>query len=169
MNVIFTIALVVLCILVSIQIVYSYTMYSTFNCPECPKCPEYNKQDCIPSNELVRKYIISNFTELIEQEVNEIDFLKNNVIFSNNYIVNYQLDSATFFNKIKNNLVGGKKNFINENLIYVQFTDEIKYNEFIEKYSLGTFPSPLIYFKNSNMLFGKIGDKWKILIDVTKF
>ena len=169
MSVIFTVALVVLCILVSFQIVYSYMMYSTFNCPECPKCPEYNKEACIPSNDLLRNYILVNFTELLEQQVNEIDFLKNNVIFSNNYIVNYQLDSATFINKIKENLIGGRKNFVSENLIYVQFTDDTKYIEFTNKYALDAFPSPLIYFKGSNMLFGKIGNDWKILIDVAKF
>ena len=49
-------------------------MYSTFNCPECPKCPEYNKEACIPSNDLLRNYILVNFTELLEQQVNEIDF-----------------------------------------------------------------------------------------------
>ena len=43
-------------------------------------------------------------------------------------------------------------------------TYDTKYIEFTNKYALDAFPSPLIYFKGSNMLFGKIGDKWNLLL-----
>ena len=168
MDTIFTILLFILCVLVSVQIIYSYFTFSSFSCPACPDCPAVNLDGKAPSNDNLRLYIVSKFIDVIDEDLNTINYIKDNVIFSDNYLINYQQDAQNFIEKIKNDLITNKSNISTINLKYVQFIEQENITKFMLKYNLSKFPSPLIYFKGSNLLFGFIDNEWKILIDVSK-
>ena len=96
------ITLFILCILVSVQIIYSYISFNSVTCPDCPTCPEIEINDQIPSNEYLTLYLKKNYIDIINDNLDSINYIKTNVIFSDNYVVNYQLDSESYINKIKN-------------------------------------------------------------------
>lgn len=163
------ITLFILCILVSVQIIYSYISFNSFTCPDCPSCPEIQVNEQIPSNEYLTLYLKKNYIDVINDNIDSINYLKTNVIFSDNYVVNYQFDSETYINKIKNEFLNNKDKYISPNIRYVQYTDQNNISSFLTKYNLGTVPTPTIYFLGTNLVFAHIDKQWKILIDTSKF
>ena len=62
-----------------------------------------------------------------------------------------------------------KSNFTEENLIYVQSTNEAAKQELMTRFNIIKYPTPLIYFKdNAAILFAHLDFEWKILIDITQ-
>tara|TARA_X000000950_G_C13690984_1_gene568046 strand:+ start:293 stop:802 length:510 start_codon:yes stop_codon:yes gene_type:complete len=163
------ITLFILCILVSVQIIYSYISFNSFTCPDCPTCPEIEINDQIPSNEYLTLYLKKNYIDVINDNLDSINYIKTNVIFSDNYVVNYQLDSESYINKIKNEFENNKEKYISPNIRYVQYTDQGNISSFLSKYNLGAVPTPTVYYKGTNLVFAYIVSQWKILIDTAKF
>lgn len=161
----------IILVLVIIHLVYSYLTYSKFNCPDCPECPtSIEKEEIIPNNKYVINYIYNYFFKNLNDDTNNIEYLKNYIIFPNNYIVKFDLDAESIINNIKKDLELNIK-FDETKLKYIQSFDSEKIKQFNQQYSLTEYPSPLIKFEDSNLLFGFIKEKnkWMILLDVTKF
>ena len=73
----------IILIIVIIHLVYSYMSYSKFNCPDCPECPtSIEKEDVIPNNKYIINYIYNYFFKNLNDDTNNIEYLKNNVNFS---------------------------------------------------------------------------------------
>lgn len=161
----------ILTLLIFFQIIYSYITFSTFSCPDCPECPTNDEKDnIVPSDKVLTNYIINKFIDQINDDIKSIDFLKENVLFANNYQVNFNLDSESIMSKIRNEIDNEDIEFNYENLRYIQTNDSNKKDKFNKQYALLEYPSPLIYFQGSNMLFAYLNnkEKWMILLDVTK-
>jgi hypothetical protein len=162
----------VLCLLILFQVIYSYITFSSFSCPDCPECPacDEKKEDIVPTNKVLTNYIVNKFIDQIDDDTKSIDFLKQYVLFANNYKVNFELDAESIMSKIRKEVDDPAIQFIEKNLRYIQSTDAIKKDQFNKQYALNEYPSPLIYFEGSNILFGYLNDKekWMILLDVTK-
>lgn len=161
----------VLCLLILFQVIYSYITFSSFSCPDCPECPTCEeKDDIIPTNKLLSNYIVNNFIDSVNDDTKSIDFLKQNVLFANNYKVNFDLDAESIMSKIRKEVDDPSIQFIDKNLRYIQSSDKEKKDKFNKQYGLVEYPSPLIYFEGSNILFGYLNnkEKWMILLDVTK-
>lgn len=161
----------ILCFLIIIQLIYSYLTFSSFSCPDCPECPENIENELtIPSNEYTINYLNKHFLD-IDDDIKSIDFLKSNVLFADNYIVNFEQDAESVMTKIREEVDNKDKIFNNKNLKYVQSSDEDKKNKFNKQYNINEYPSPLIYFEGSKLLFGylKSINNWKILIDIGKY
>ena len=164
------IILVILTSLIFFQIIYSYITFSTFSCPDCPECPTYEKDTIVPSDKVLTNYIINKFIDQIDDDTKSIDFLKENVLFANNYQVNFNLDSESIMGKIRSEIENEDIEYNLENLRYIQTNDSNKKDKFNKQYALLEYPSPLIYFEGSNLLFAYLNnkEKWMILLDVTK-
>lgn len=161
----------IILLLIIIHLVYSYMTYSKFSCPDCPECPvNIEKEEITPNNKYIINYIYNYFFKNLNDDTNNIEYLKNNVIFPNNYIVKFDLDAESIINNIKKDLELNIK-FDDTKLRYIQSFDTSKIKAFNDQYSLIEYPSPLIKFEDSNLLFGFIQNqnKWMILLDVTKF
>jgi len=161
--------LIILCFLVLFQLIYSYITFTSFTCPECPECPILKDELIPPSNQYFVNYINKNFVEKVDDDIKSIDFLKKNILFANNYQVNFQLDAESVMSKIRNEFQNNNQNFTKGKLKYIQSTDAVKIKQFNDQYKIENYPSPLIYFEGSNLLFGFIENKWKILIDISKY
>ena len=156
-------------IITLVQLVFTYQTFKKFDCPDCPECPSLEDQEVL-SNQSFVAYLKRHFINKLDDDVKSIDYLKFNVIFANNYIVNYEADAESIMSKIRNEFETNKSKYNAENLIYVQTTDESAKNQFLEKFNLTNYPTPLIYFNNyQKILFGHIDYEWKMLIDVTQF
>jgi hypothetical protein len=161
----------VLCLLILFQIVYSYISFSSFSCPDCPECPSCDEKDySIPSDKYLSNYILNNFIDIIDDDTKSIDFLKDNVLFANNFKVNFDLDAESIMSKIRKEVDNQTIQFTAKNLKYIQSNDSIKKDTFNKQYGIPEYPAPLVYFEGSNILFGYLKDKekWTILLDVTK-
>ena len=112
--------------------------------------------------------MLINIIDNIDFDTKSIDFLKENVLFANNY---KYLDAESIMSKIRKEVDDPAIQFIQKNLRYIQSSDSVKKDKFNKQYALNEYPSPLIYFEGSNILFGYLNDKekWMILLDVTKF
>ena len=163
-----TLALCIVIIIVAVQLTYSYLTLSKLTCPDCPECPTYDDRAEIPSTQSIVTYINNKFIVSLTDDVNSINYLKFNVIFANNYIINFQAEAESVISKIRNEFENKKTLFTADNLVYVQSNDENTRNKFILNYNLPQYPTPLIYFNDSNLLFGNIQNEWKILLDITK-
>lgn len=160
----------ILCCLILFNIVYSYITFSSFSCPDCPECPTIQDvEPPTPNNKYLSNYILNNFVEKINDDLKSIDFLKENVLFANNFKVSFELDAESIMAKIKKD-IEDKTKFSSNKIIYIQSTDQAKKDAFIKQYNLNEYPAPLIYFEGSNLLFGYLDykNKWMIMIDVTK-
>lgn len=165
MNIISEIIITLTLIIVITQFIYSFF----YNKIECPEFPEIKNNEEIPNNEHTTKYIYKNLINAIDDDIDSLEFIKNNVIFANNYNVNYQMDAESIMSRIKYD-IRNKNIFNQDNIKYIQSNDENKVNEFKNLYNLNYYPSPLIYYQGSNLLFAYIKEKlsWKILLDVAK-
>lgn len=113
------IILAILTLLIFFQIIYSYITFSAFSCPDCPDCPTYDEKDSIvPSDKVLINYIINKFIDQIDDDTKSIDFLKENVLFANNYQVNFNLDSESIMGKIRSEIENEDIEFNLENLRY---------------------------------------------------
>ena len=160
-----------LCFLIVFQLIYSYLTFSSFSCPDCPECPEINEiDDIVPSDDYIINYLKKKFLD-IDDDIKSIDFLKENVLFADNYIVNFEQDAESIMTKIREEVDIKDEIFIDKKFKYIQSSDEEKKNKFITQYNIKEYPSPLIYFEGSKLLFGylKSINNWKILIDIGKF
>ena len=163
-----TIALCIVIIIVAIQLTYSYLTFSKLSCPDCPECPTFDERSEIPSTQTFSTYIYNKFIISLDDDVNSINYLKFNVLFANNYIVNFQADAESIISKIRNEFENKKSLFTADNLIYVQTTDENAKKKLIQDFNLPVYPTPLVKYNDSSLFFGNIQNEWKILIDVTK-
>lgn len=160
-----------LSLLILIQLIYSFITFSSFSCPDCPECPEQVKnQMVIPSNTYTTDYITEKFL-MFDDDVKSIDFLKSNVIFANNYVVNFEQDAQSIMTQFRNERDNMTNIYIDKNIRYIQSTDEEKKKKFDDQFNLSTFPSPLIFYEGSKLLYGYIKEKkeWKILVDIGNF
>lgn len=161
----------ILCFLIAFQLVYSYITFSSFTCPDCPECPDVNNNDSeVPSNDLIINYLKKTFLSL-DNDIKSIDFLKNNVLFADNYIVNFEQDAESLMTRIREEVDNTDEIFIEKNFKYIQSFDEEKKKKFNEQYNIKEYPSPLIYFEGSKLLFGYLSSlkSWKIFIDIGKY
>ena len=166
MNNIFNILLGILCILVIFQLIYSYLTFSSFSCPDCPECIK-EEFKYIPSNLNLTNYLMEKFIDIIDKNLDNIHYISNNFIFSNDFKINFVEDFNSIILKINKIIMDNKLNFIEDQLKYLQFNDENKIN-FNKKYNINKFPSPLVYFKDPIILFGYLNNNWKIFIDMNK-
>jgi hypothetical protein len=161
----------ILCLLIMLQLVYSYITFSSFSCPDCPECPEITTSEIImPSNDYIINYINKTFLD-INDDIKSIDFLKTNVLFADNYIVNFEQDAESIMTRIRTE-VDNKDDIFNEaNFKYIQSFDNDKKSKFNLQYNIKEYPSPLIYFEGSKLLFAYLKSQniWKILIDIGKY
>ena len=51
---------------------------------------------------MLSNYIVNNFIDNVDDDTKSIDFLKQNVLFANNYKVNFDLDAESIMSKIRN-------------------------------------------------------------------
>ena len=161
----------ILCLLIIFQLVYSYITFSSFTCPDCPECPDVNSNDCeIPSNDYIINYLKKTFMS-VDDDIKSIDFLKNNVLFADNYIVNFEQDAESIMSRIREEVESTDEIFKESNFKYIQSFNEEKKKKFNEQYNIKEYPSPLIYFEGSKLLFGYLSslNSWKILIDIGKY
>lgn len=162
---------VVLCIIliiVVIQLTYSYLSLSKLSCPDCPECPTFDERSDIPSSQSISTYIYNKFIITLDDDVNSTNYLKFNVLFANNYTVDFQAESESLISKIRDEFENNKSNFTVDNLVYIQSTDETARNKLISDFNLPSYPTPLVKYNESNLYFGYVQNEWKILIDVTK-
>ena len=147
--------------------------FSKFNCPDCPTCPP--QKDCSelypPSSNQIVKHIHKNLVVALEDSIDGVKFLNENVIFANNVKVKFEADSESILIKMRPELIDNKKNISVENMSYVQTTDANKKQDFNNQFNLSSYPSPLVIFKNTDILFGWIekDSKWKMLINKDKY
>ena len=160
-------------ILIIVQLIYSYLTFSKFSCPDCPTCPP--QKDCsilYPPNtgEIVR-HIHKKLISQLEDSVDGITFLRDYVIFANNVKVKFEADSESVLSKMREEIIDNKKNISKDNLSYVQTKDSNKIKEFKDLFNLSEYPSPLIIFSDTDLLFAWIDSesKWKILINKDKY
>lgn len=161
----------ILCFLIIFQLIYSYITFSSFSCPDCPDCPEItDNQLIIPSNEYTINYIKKKYLD-IDDDIKSIDFLKTNILFADNYIVNFEQDAESIMTKIRVEVDNKENIFNNKNMKYIQSSDEDKINKFNKQYNINEYPTPLVYFEGSKLLFGYLNsiNNWKILIDIGKY
>lgn len=161
----------ILCFLIIFQLIYSYITFSSFSCPDCPDCPEItDNQLIIPSNEYTINYIKKHFLDF-DDDIKSIDFLKTNILFADNYIVNFEQDAESIMTKIREEVDNKENIFNNKNMKYIQSSDEDKINKFNKQYNINEYPTPLVYFEGSKLLFGYLNsiNNWKILIDIGKY
>jgi len=161
----------ILCFLIIFQLIYSYITFSSFSCPDCPDCPEItDNQLIIPSNEYIINYIKKQFLDF-DDDIKSIDFLKTNILFADNYIVNFEQDAESIMTKIREEVDNKENIFNNKNMKYIQSSDEDKINKFNKQYNINEYPTPLVYFEGSKLLFGYLNsiNNWKILIDIGKY
>ena len=173
MDTFFKLILIVLTTLILIQFIYSFMSFSKFNCPDCPICPP--QKDCSelypPSSNQIVKHIHKNLVVALEDSIDGVKFLNENVIFANNVKVKFEADSESILIKMRPELIDNKKNISVENMSYVQTTDANKKQDFNNQFNLSSYPSPLVIFKNTDILFGWIekDSKWKMLINKDKY
>ena len=173
MDTFFKLILTILTILILIQFIYSFMTFSNFNCPDCPTCPE--QKDCSelypPSSNQIVKHIHKNLIVALEDAIDGVKFLNNNVIFANNIKVKFEGDSESILTKMRPELIDNKKNISVEKMSYVQTTDKNKKQDFNNQFNLSHYPSPLIIFEGTDILFGWIekDSKWKMLINKDKY
>lgn len=173
MDTFFKLILTILTIIVFIQFIYSYITFSKFNCPDCPECPP--QKDCSesypPSNSEIIRHIHKKIIATLEDSVDGIRFLNDNVIFANNVKVKYEADSESVLSKMRTELIENKKNINRDNIRFVQTTDKTKMEDFNNQFNLSEYPSPLIVFTGTDLLFGWIesDSRWKILINKDKY
>lgn len=147
--------------------------FSKFNCPDCPTCPP--QKDCSelypPSSNQIVKHIHKNLILALEDAIDGVKFLNENVIFANNVKVKFEADSESILIKMRPELIDNKKNISVENMTYVQTTDQNKKQDFNNQFNLANYPSPLVIFKNTDILFGWIekDSQWKMLINKDKY
>ena len=147
--------------------------FSNFNCPDCPTCPE--QKDCSelypPSSSQIVKHIHKNLIVALEDALDGVDFLNKNVIFANNVKVKFEADSESVLIKMREELIDNKKNISVENMSFVQSTDLNKKQDFNNQFNLSNYPSPLVVFQGTDILFGWIekDSKWKMLINKDKY
>ena len=120
------IILVILTILTIFQIIYAHITYSSFSCPDCPECPEFEKDLIVPSNDIIINYINYYFINELDENTKSIDFLKEKVLFSNNYKVNFQVDAEKIAIKIRDDFDNKKQIFIEDSIRYNQTSDQDK-------------------------------------------
>lgn len=159
----------IMLILTIIQMVYTYLTRSAFACPDCPECPTFEDREIVISSKSFVNYIKQKFIDKLNDDTKSIDFLKFNVIFADNYVVNYEADAESIMANIRKAFENSKSNFTEENLIYVQSTNEAAKQELMTRFNIIKYPTPLIYFKdNAAILFAHLDFEWKILIDITQ-
>ncbi len=161
----------ILCFLIIFQLIYSYITFSSFSCPDCPECPEITDNELIiPSNEYTINYIKKKYLD-IDDDIKSIDFLKTNILFADNYIVNFEQDAESIMTKIREEVDNKDNIFNNKNIKYIQSSDEDKKSKFNKQYNINEYPTPLVYFEGSKLLFGYLNsiNNWKILIDIGKY
>lgn len=173
MNTFFNFIFSILTILVLVQFIYSFLTFSKFNCPDCPICPP--QKDCSllypPNNNEIIRYINKHLITELEDTVDGVKFLNENVIFANNIKVKFEADSESVLSKMRDELINNKKNISKENLSYVQTIDKSKIDDFKNQFNISEYPSPLIIFNNTDILFGWIESKskWMMLINKDKY
>tara|TARA_B100002019_G_C20956423_1_gene444129 strand:- start:87 stop:536 length:450 start_codon:yes stop_codon:yes gene_type:complete len=147
--------------------------FSKFNCPDCPTCPP--QKDCSllypPNNNEIIRYINKHIITELEDTVDGVKFLNENVIFANNVKVKFEADSESVLSKMRTEIIDNKKNISKENLTYVQTFDKVKIDDFKTQFNISEYPSPLIVFNNTDILFGWIESKskWMMLINKDKY
>ena len=165
--------LTVLVILIIGQIIYSYITFSSFNCPDCPICPPQKECSNLfpPSNSEIIRHLHKIIIAGLEDSIDGVDFLKKNTIFANNVKIRFETDAESILSKMRTELIENKKNIIKENIKYVQTTDKVKIEDFNKQFNLTEYPSPLVIFPGTDILFGWIAsdNKWKILINKNKY
>lgn len=165
--------LTILTLLILIQFIYSFMSFSKFNCPDCPICPR--PKECSelypPSSNQIVKHIHKTLIIGLEDAIDGIKFLNENVVFANNIKIKFEVDSESILIKMRPELIDNKKNISVENMSYVQSNDINKKKDFNNLFNLSSYPSPLIKFKNTDILFGWIDkeSKWKMLINKDKY
>ena len=126
----------ILCFLIIFQLIYSYITFSSFSCPDCPDCPEITDNELIiPSNEYTINYIKKKYLD-IDDDIKSIDFLKTNILFADNYIVNFEQDAELIMTKIREEVDNKDNIFNNKNIKYIQSSDEDKKSKFNKQRSI---------------------------------
>jgi len=165
--------LTVLVVLIIGQIIYSYMTFSSFNCPDCPICPPQNECSDLfpPSNSEIIRHIHKKIIAGLEDSVDGVAFLKENALFANNVKIRFETDAEAILSKMRSELIDNKKNISKENIKYVQTTDKVKIEDFILQFNLTEYPSPLVIFPGTDILFGWIesDNKWKMMINKDKY
>ena len=124
-----------------------------------------------PSSSQIVNHIHKNLIVALEDSIDGVKFLNENVIFANNVKVKFEADSESILIKMRPELIDNKKNINVENMSYVQITDQNRAQDFKNQFNLSNYPTPLVLFKNTDILFGWIekDSKWKMLINKDKY
>lgn len=168
-----SIIIFVILILSGLQLAYSYISIEKFACPACPECKPISNCSGMnpPSSYEIVRHIHDKIISQLELSNDGVLFLSNHVIFANNIRIKFETDAEGVLIKMRQQLIDSKVNINVNNINYIQINDPEKLNEFKQLFNINEYPTPLISFKDTDLLFGWINSdyKWKILIDKDKY
>jgi len=161
------ILMIIICLL-GLNIYLQYKSRQEFECPDCtcPECPA-EKVCLIPSNKSIVEYLIKIYIDPIIKIENPKKFMDKNMIFSNPKEIVFEEDYQTVHTNLKDELLENRFRLNEINLRYLYPPTVIKQKEFVDLYRITQFPTPLITFKNTNILIGYVEllKDWKIFIN----
>lgn len=162
------IILIIIIGLISLNIYIQYKSRQEFECPDCtcPECPP-EKKCLIPSNKAVVDYLVRFFIDPLLKLSEPKEFMDKNMIFSDAREIGFAEDYEKVFKTLKNELLENRFRFNELNLRYMYPPNQVKEKEFVELYKITNFPSPLVTFKDTNLLIGYVDTikDWKIFIN----
>ena len=160
--------LIIIIGLVTMSIYLQYKARQDFECPDCtcPECPP-EKKCLIPSNKSVVKHLVTFIIDPLLTLEDPKPFMDKNMIFSNPKEIAFAEDYTTVHLNLKNELLENRFRFNENNLRYMYPPDQVKEKEFIDLYKLTNFPTPLVTFKDTNLLIGYVDmvEDWKVFIN----
>ena len=160
--------LIIIIGLISMSIYLQYKARQEFECPDCtcPECPP-EKKCLIPSNKSVVQYLVNYFIDPLLTLEDPKEFMDKNMIFSKPSEIGFGDDYQKVHLNLKNELLENRFRLNESNLRYMYPPDQVKEKEFVDLYKLTNFPTPLITFKDTNILIGyvEVIKDWRIFIN----
>jgi len=160
--------LIIIIGLLGVILFIQYKSRQEFECPDCacPECPK-EKVCTVPSNKAVVEYLVRLYVDPLIKLEDPKTFMDKNMIFSNPKEVAFEEDYQTVHANLKDELLENRFRLNEINLRYLYPPTVVKQKEFIDQYKITQFPTPLVTFKDTNILIGYVDTlkDWKIFVN----